>query len=883
MVLPNARAAVALRSAFDRVQNDRGLAAWEPARVFAWTQWTSGLWNELIVRGAETRLLLNEAQEHSLWKEIVSGATDTLATSDSLADLARSAFRLAATYNAIPRLRSSANTHDSRAFADWTDAFLKRCAAQNLLSESLLHEALRVHLLKQTLVAPTELHLVGFADAPPSQQAFVEALESSGTRIVSYAPMSASGTGAIRALVRAKDHREEFTTAARWIRAFLGQADLPVRSVAVLLPDLGEERAHVEAMFREQIAPELQSIHEDLSSTPWEFSSGVALNTLPLVQTAVALAQWAATPLPLERISGLLLSPYVGVAQDRDVAAVFDAQVLRRFKPLRPEASLAGLLERSSRHLNTPAPEWLRQLQRFLSSVDLTAARTFADWTDLLRALTQRAHWPGPRTLSALEFAATQAFDHALDSVATLDFAGRRVTFFTALQALDRQLAATRFSPPATHAPIQVMTPEESIGSHFDAVVFLNATDSLWPGSAKPHPLLAWSLQRSLQMPGTDATLHYKQAAQFAEDLLKRSTHSIFFAAEEDANGKLRPSPIVLSLGLDELEANELIAAQPEVTPLTLVSIPDTTSLPALPSAHIKGGSRVLQLQAACGFRAFAEFRLQAQELDDFILGLDAPASGARIHQALSNFWREVRTQDALRRMPLEERYRLLRQAVDEAISLHLSLENTWDEAYIALQTQRMNTVLQQWLEVELQRGPFSILTSEHKEDVTIGPLTLELRFDRIDKVDGDEPGSSGFVLVDYKTGASGRPQDWFGERPDDPQLPLYALPYQAGELKGMAFGKVRTGEMKWLGLQAYEGVLPGSSVNQVVDLQELVEEWHEVLHRLALEFAEGRALVDPKDYPTTCAHCAQRLLCRLDPSSLLQASVDEAIEESDD
>ena len=75
LLLPNARAARELRLAFDARQRSGGRTAWEPPRALSWLQWTNSLCGELIVAGAETRLLLNAAQEHSVWREIIAEDT----------------------------------------------------------------------------------------------------------------------------------------------------------------------------------------------------------------------------------------------------------------------------------------------------------------------------------------------------------------------------------------------------------------------------------------------------------------------------------------------------------------------------------------------------------------------------------------------------------------------------------------------------------------------------------------------------------------------------------------------------------------------------------------------------------------------------------------
>jgi hypothetical protein len=146
-------------------------------------------------------------------------------------------------------------------------------------------------------------------------------------------------------------------------------------------------------------------------------------------------------------------------------------------------------------------------------------------------------------------------------------------------------------------------------------------------------------------------------------------------------------------------------------------------------------------------------------------------------------------------------------------------------------------------------------------------------RIDRVGSVGGED---NGFVYVDYKTGFSANPGSWAGERPDDPQLPLYALVSEPGELKGLTFAKVRAGKgMAWLGYQSEPGILPMRRP-AIADLDLLIEEWRHTLTSLAEDFANGRATVSPKDFAVNCARCAQRLLCRVNPELLFIAADDE-------
>jgi ATP-dependent helicase/nuclease subunit B len=165
-----------------------------------------------------------------------------------------------------------------------------------------------------------------------------------------------------------------------------------------------------------------------------------------------------------------------------------------------------------------------------------------------------------------------------------------------------------------------------------------------------------------------------------------------------------------------------------------------------------------------------------------------------------------------------------------------------------------------------LERAPFTVKLSEKEfKDVQVGPLHLSVRMDRVDEVAG------GDVLIDYKTGGA-TPSDWLTERPDAPQLPLYAILSEADRLKGVAFGLVRAGEGRELkGYAVGNDILLGkpAKLKEAATFEAQVERWRQVLVGLAEEFYAGDAQVRPKSYPATCRYCQQRLLCRLNVSRL--------------
>jgi len=124
-----------------------------------------------------------------------------------------------------------------------------------------------------------------------------------------------------------------------------------------------------------------------------------------------------------------------------------------------------------------------------------------------------------------------------------------------------------------------------------------------------------------------------------------------------------------------------------------------------------------------------------------------------------------------------------------------------------------------------------------------------------------DELERGGHVLIDYKGSRFLSPRDWDGPRPDDPQLPLYAVAAPE-ELAGVVFAKVLPGEMRFMGYTQAESLLPKVQVYR--DWKKLLAQWKQDAEALATSFAAGDARVDPKYELKTCRRCDLQTLCRV-------------------
>ena len=142
------------------------------------------------------------------------------------------------------------------------------------------------------------------------------------------------------------------------------------------------------------------------------------------------------------------------------------------------------------------------------------------------------------------------------------------------------------------------------------------------------------------------------------------------------------------------------------------------------------------------------------------------------------------------------------------------------------------------------------------------GRCDVVLRPDRIDRMD-----TGGRLIIDYKSRAPARTH-WLGEKPQEPQLPLYTL--LDNDIEGIAFGEFSvTGPVRFVSLGERYAIasrdaqsLSSQTGGLVDDWPDLVRYWRRILDRLATDFANGRADIDPT--PTACSYCSLSSVCRL-------------------
>lgn len=856
----NQRQTAQLRADYDRRQR-AGHAVWETLDVLPWEVWLQRLWADLTLLDGTAPLLLTPLQERLLWERIIAESPqgDALIQPAPAARRAQAAWQLLYAYGQSLPSAGEPVSDEVRAFGDWAQRFQQRCRQGGWLDRGRLASELLARVAALPLVR--SLLLVGFDELTPVQRELLQALVKRGCRVVEEPQDTAAATAQ---RVACRDTADELRLAARWARAWLERE--PRARIGIVVPDLAALRAPLARALEDCLSP--GAVVPGAARAPWfNISLGRRLSDYALVEDALTLLEFGAARegLDTERVGRLLRSPFLaGGESEAGARACLDAR-LREIGEPRYRVATVLYHARDPRHA---CPGLIAQLQPWWTRCrELPARQGAAAWSRSFAELLRLAGWPQGRSLDSDAFQTVEAWRGALGQLATLDELG---TPFTRPQALGRlrQIAAdTLFQPRSPELPIQVLGLLEAAGLSFDALWVLGLQDEVWPPAPRPNPFLPVALQRRCGMPHSCAERELLFARRITRRLVMAAPHAVVSWPRQEADRQLRPSPLIADLpagdaaglGLgDEPSYARLIHRQARLETLN-----DPQAPPVAAGDAVRGGAGLFKEQAACPFRAFARFRLGAEPLGAPHPGLDAATRGSLLHAALEALWSALGDSRALAALDAPHRRERAIAAVDQALAAATRLRPaTFTERFTAIERERLADLLAAWLELEAQRAPFTVIAPEEERELTLGGLRIKARIDRIDRLDDGR-----HVIIDYKSGHTSTAK-WFGERPDEPQLPLYAISQQ-GAPAALVFAEVRAGQSRFKGL-AQEGDLLPQLKTRVTgyppDWQwdALLADWNRTLTTLAQAFRAGDARVDPKHGAQTCRYCALPGLCRI-------------------
>ena len=862
VVTPNRRLAQALLREFDAEQAAQGRSAWESADILPYSAFVQRCYEDALYSEIASGLpiLLTPAQEHTLWEDIIrrSDAGDALLAIPETAALAADAWKTAHAWRLLDSLRLGQLNEDASAFRDWCAAYSLRCERDRHTDAALLPDLVAARVNGSEMRKPKMLSVYGFDIRTPQQQALFDALQAAGTELVVSAQ---AGREASLLRLACVDARDEIQRAATWARARLA-AD-PEARIGIVVPDLNKHRNALIRTLRKVMAPASILPGPKQDPLPFNISLGEALTGYPLVQAACLILELAGREIEFGRASLLLRSPFIAAGEAEAAGrARLDLELRRRAEPAITLERLLNTLDAAGAGAYAPElAQRLRQLAGFRKS-DLFAARAPSAWARAITAALKLMGFPDQgRSLDSVEYQTLKKWHEVVAGFALLDRVSAKMGYAEAVGRLRRLAAETLFQPEAPHAPVQILGVLESAGIEFDHLWVTGLTDEAWPIHPRPNPFLPLDAQRQARVPEASIEATLALDAAITRGWLAAACEVVLSHPQAEGEQKLLPSPLLRDLQ----DAALALPAYPRHRDLIhaaakMESMEDAVAPPLAASAAPTGGTGVITDQSACPFRAFALHRLEAKSPEAPHAGLDAMERGILVHRVLAGAWDQLRTKTHLDAIGEGELEALLAHAADEAVTrVKRNRPATLAGRFAEVEKRRLARLARAWLEMEREaRGDdFTVAAVEDKRNLVIGPLTLRGKLDRVDEL---EDGRR--IVIDYKSSA-GPASAWLGERPDEPQLPLYLVATEPDAV-AIAFAQVKAGDMKFAALAADETLLPVRKSLPDIGWDAQVAAWRKVLARLATQFAAGEAAVQPKNPRTTCRNCDLQPLCRI-------------------
>lgn len=853
----------------------QGIKAWPSVDVIPMDAWLERCWQEYRQSaGEDLPFVLSLAQEQAVWGQIVaeSDAGRKITGQSSAAHEAARAWRLMIQYGvAISDLRNAAG--DPATFAEWARQFAATCNREGCMSPAEVITRVRQLVAQGLFRVPERIIFAGFQAFTPAQARLREALMRAGCMVTDH-PEHPYATSISR--LECADPLNELRSAARWARKRMEEKS--EARIAVVIPALTKLRPIVDRVFAETLHP------TSLATPAWDGPRAFNVSAAPpltgqaIVGAALLTLELLAGPLRITDLGRLFRAAFISGAQtEMNNRALLDAGLRSCGKLELTTSELAAVTSGT-------CPEWDKAIAQLVElQKNLPRQGSPAQWAAIFSQALDCMGWPGDDSVETVEWQAIRSWREVIAEYESLGIVVGPESYGQAFARLRTLAQAQLFQARSEDVPIHVIGTLEAAGLRFDCVWVAGLHEAAWPPAANPSPFLPREIQASREMPLASSRLAAEYAERVTQSLLQAAPEVILSFPARDGDRELRCSPLIeryaeADPGLRATDDGGLHRVLLGCAPTERIS--DFTAPSLEHGSHPPGGTYHVRDYAQCPFLAFAGRRLGAAALEEPFLGLNPLDRGSTVHAALAMAWEQLGSSAALDALSESELTRLCRHVAASAVR-----EQQGDRAgnFGRIETDRIAALVEEWLKTEKERGTsFEVTviegrprgTRRERKKRTSEPGTLSyagLRFharpDRVDAVQRD--GAVQNIVIDYKT-SSVKPSvtKWVGDRPEEPQLPMYCC--GDDDFDGAAFAWVKVGSCCLNGVAAGDDVAPGirgvssasPKLREVGDWDSLKAAWKDTLERLAKGIREGNATPDPKS-GQICSACDVSVLCR--------------------
>lgn len=720
------------------------------------------------------------------------------------------------------QLRAASDSPDADAFCGWVERYRERLGAAGYADPHTVAWELATGRRPLRGPLPAELVLAGFDPLPPLYARLAARLAAAGVSVRTAAWPARAAHVAVRPAV---DADAELEAAAVHARACLDAR--PGASVAIVVPDLAGRGAAVRRALLDVLDPGWRTRPEP--GRRLAVSLGRPLAEYPVIHAALGWLALVAGDAPWTTVSQVLRSPFLGAPGEAGGRALAEL-ALRESAAADPgvHAVVAALRGR--------APATAADLERALARVAATPAAPPAAGAGVLAELLALGGFPGAAG-GATTAQALAGLQELLTTVAGLERLTGRVGPRRLVGVLADLARQRTFEPESDIAPVQVLGALEADGHEFDCLWITGLAADRWPPAPRPRPLLPVVLQRQAGLPEASAPALRELWSRRFTRLTAAADAVVVSWAKWEGEAEVLPSPLVAGLPAGPEATAPPAATRPDRAAIAAAGTVELRADPAPPFAgrRVRGGARVLSLQATCPADAFAVARLGARELPPAPAPLGDAARGRLVHRLLQELYARPEARRGLGGLDDAALAAGFAAVAGPVLAGALPGADALAAAWRELEQARLWELVRNLRSIDAVRGEFTVAV-EVARLLAVGDLEFSLRLDRV------ETHAAGDLVLDYKTGDA-RERDWLPPRPVDAQLPLYA---QAAGVAGVGIVKLRPPVPLLAGFAAPDladhGLRDpaGYDRGRLGDWAALTAAWQAALAALAAEFRAG-------------------------------------------
>lgn len=855
ILTPNNRLRSKILQAWGGHQTESKHKVWPTPRIQVIDQWFNEQWEHLQAQGymPSAQTIIKPEQQQVLWEKITNDCG--LMQTEAIAKQASNAFTTLARWNQ-PIKRHLLDAGINEQFAQWIHEFQQHLSAMDSITPEHSYHIIGNAFDEGIIPQEDTIYLLGFDDISPLLK---EQLDKASPKIEplpgpSYSPKSIQRLSFDNADL-------EMQSAAQWARRLLEDDNEKQQGIriGIIVPNLGQCRKRIELAFSSEFEAHSFSPNTERYTLPFNLSAGTPLGDTPLIASSLQLLQLQNSKQEwnVEFLVHCLLSPFWGrysAEQEHRCALATKLQSMGVFTITGDNLRYwAQRIDERFEHAPSEGLfNYFNTFHQFSTALGNKGKHLPSKWVELFLQQLDILYWPGERTPDSQEYQQTQLWYQLLETFAHLDKVLGNINSHQALKQLQQMANQLPFQAKVPDSPIQILGILEGAGLHFTHCWVMGLNQQAWPPAPSPNSLLPIRLQREHNMPHA-SSLRELAYAQSLTDNYRHCADTIIFSSpnhKEDSEQSILPSQLISDIPLAELSTqtatDSLSSLEQRLQESQDLELILCEQAPAFNETQLPGGSGFFKAQSENPFDTFAKYRLGAQAPIEAMNGFSHIEKGNILHNSLAAIWQKLTTQTALLALEEQPLKNLVEEQVNEAIAdIQRHKPKHLHPTLCQIESERQCHLVQQWLNYEKTRAPFTVVAIEQAQTVHFKGVDINIRIDRVDQLQDGQ-----FLIIDYKTGESNI-NAWKGERPKEPQLPLYALTY-GKPVKGISFAQININAQTFKGLgeaDIAQGInsIEKNRADLPTNWESALHHWEGILSQLLSEFQQG--------------HCANRYL----------------------